>query len=188
MRRPLILATVAVAAIALAACTTTNTPSTGTGVIAPQPAKSVDAAFFSGIWHETIRNPMKITDGCVVGETGFQRTAEGGIFQRDTCRMGSAAGKEKVIAGPVTILDPATRAKFRTDYKLFGLITIRREYWVLDHTPDWFIMATPDLKNINGYTRAPPTKVTRAEADQLAARARALGYTGVLEFPDHPAP
>jgi apolipoprotein D and lipocalin family protein len=188
MRRPLIFAVVAVAGIALTACVTSSRPASGPGVIAPQPAKPVDDVFFTGIWHEIIRNPMSITDGCVVGETGFQRRADGGLFQRDTCRMGSAAGKEKVIAGPVTLLDPAARSKFRTDYQLFGFIPIRREYWVLDHAPGWFIMATPDMKNLIGYTRAPPTQVTRAQADELAARARALGYAGALEFPDHPAP
>jgi len=188
MRRRLILTAFAAAALSLAACATSSSPASGSGVVAPQPARQVDEALFTGIWHEIIRNPMSITDGCVVGETDFQRRPDGGIFQRDTCRMGSAAGKEKVIAGPVTILDPATRAKFRTDYRLFGFIPIRREYWVLDHASDWFIMATPDMKNLIGYTRAPPTDVTRAQAEALAARARELGYTGVIEFPDHPAP
>lgn len=173
-------------ALLLAACASLGG---GEAAIAPQPDRRLDqGAFYSGTWHEVVRNPMRLTDGCVVGETRFTLEPGGGIFQRDSCRMGSAQGREKVIAGPVTILDRATGAKFRTDYRLFGFIPIPREYWVLDHGDGWFITATPDLKNLIAYTRAPPERVSRAEVDRLAARARALGYSGPLEFPDHPAP
>ena len=151
---------------------------------APEPAKPIEMArFYTGRWYEIARTPMKLTDGCVAGTTDYQPKPSI-LIDRDACRAGGPTGKEKVFAGPVTILDPGRNTKVRVDYQVFGLLTVPRTYWMLDHGDDyaWFIVSTPDLKNMNIFTRDPrpsPELVT-----QLTARVRELGYDPAkLEFP-----
>ena len=171
----------ATAALSVTACVSTG--GSATNVRAPQPAgAALPASFFSGVWHEVARNPMDVTKGCVAAETRFYRDAKGVLIDRDSCRWGTINGREKVFEGPVTILDTATKAKFRTDYRVFGPLTISREYWVLDHGADWFIAATPSFKDLSIFTRGP--QVNDARRATLVARARALGYdVGKLEYP-----
>lgn len=154
---------------------------------APTPAKAVDAAsHFAGRWYEIGRTPMKLTDGCVAGYTDYLRT-DGRIIQRDGCRDGTPAGKEKVIAGPLTILNPGENTKVHVNYRLFGFIPIGRDYWFLDHGEGWFIMSTPDLKLLNLYTRSP--RPSPGLIENMTARTRAFGYKGrPLEFPATFAP
>lgn len=149
---------------------------------APEPAKPVDAAsFFADRWYEIGRTPMSLTDGCVAGYTDYLRNG-GNLTQRDACRDKTPAGKEKVIAGPLKILNPGQNTKVHVSYRLFGAIPIGREYWMLDHGEGWFIQATPAMDMINIYTRDP-----RPPADEvisLTERVKALGYDpGKLEFP-----
>ena len=182
--RPALLAA-AVLGVGLAACA----DGPAAPAAAPQPAKAVDAArFYTGVWHELARNPMKITDGCVAGITAFSHDGAGRLIDRDSCRMGDPDhGKEKVFAGPVTLEDPATNAKFTSHYKVFGVFTVDRTYWVLDHDAayTWFIVATPDFKNLSIFAR--DANLGRAERGALTERARALGYDPAgLEYPAQP--
>lgn len=149
---------------------------------APEPAKPIDAAsHFAGRWYEIGRTPMRLTDGCVAGYTDYLRDG-GGLTQRDACRDGTPAGKEKVVAGPLKILNPGLNNKVRVAYRLFGFLPVTRTYWLLDHGDGWFIMSTPDLKLVNIYTRDPrPSAETMVK---LVARTRELGYDAAkLEFP-----
>jgi len=148
---------------------------------APEPAKAVDvASFYAGRWYEVGRTPMKLTDGCVAGTTDYQ-TKDGGLYQRDACRDKTPAGKEKVIGGSLKILNPGRNTKVHVKYQLFGLLPINRDYWMLDHTDAWFIMATPDLKLVHLYTRdATPAPEVVANMTQAV---KAHGYAGELEFP-----
>ncbi|MDZ4371498.1 MAG: lipocalin family protein [Phenylobacterium sp.] len=149
---------------------------------APEPARAVDAAsHFQGRWYEIGRTPMRLTDGCVAGYTDYL-SKDGGLVQRDGCREGTPAGKEKVVAGALRILDPGRNTKVRVDYRLFGFLPVPRTYWFLDQGDGWFIMSTPDLKLVNLYTRDPrPSPEVVAD---LTSRTRALGYDGELEFPE----
>ena len=150
--------------------------------IAPEPARPVDAAsFFAGRWYEIGRTPMSLTDGCVAGYTDYLKKGDR-LTERDGCRDKTPDGKEKVIAGPLKILNPGLNTKVHVSYRLFGFIPIGRDYWMLEHGEGWFIQATPDMKMINLYTReAHPSEARIAE---LKARTRALGYdTSLLEFP-----
>ncbi|MBU1374603.1 MAG: lipocalin family protein [Alphaproteobacteria bacterium] len=151
-------------------------------VRAPEPAKRIDAAaHFTGRWYEIGRTPMKLTDGCVAGYTDYLRDGDK-LIQRDGCRSGTPAGKEKVVAGPLKILNPGQNNKVQVNYRLFGFVPVGRTYWFLDHGDGWFIMSTPDLKLVNLYTRDP--RPSPGVVADLTARTKAFGYTGELEFPE----
>lgn len=149
---------------------------------APEPAKPVDpGSFFTGRWYEIGRDPQKLTDGCVAGTTDYL-SKDGKLTDRDACHDKTPAGKEKVIGGPITILNPGQNNKIRVDYRLFGFVPVPRTYWILDHGDGWFIQADPKLKHINIYTRQP--RPSAAQVAELTARAKALGYDPAkLEFP-----
>lgn len=149
---------------------------------APEPANRIDAAsHFTGRWYEIGRTPMKLTDGCVAGYTDYIRDGDK-LIQRDGCRDGTPAGKEKVVAGPLKILNPGENTKVHVSYRLFGFWPVGRNYWMLDHGDGWFIMATDDFKLVNLYTRSPrPSPQLVAD---MTARTRSLGYdVSRLEFP-----
>jgi len=170
------------ALIALAISAAAATAALAAQPIAPEPAKPVDATtFFAGRWWEIGRTPMSLTDGCVAGYTDYLRAGEK-LTQRDACRDKTPSGKEKVIAGPLTITNSGLNTKVHVSYRLFGVVPIARDYWMLDHGEGWFIQATPDMQMINIYTRDPrPAPELVAE---LTARTKALGYdTTKLEFP-----
>lgn len=176
------------AALALSGCASMGSDAPP---VAPQPTHAVadPARFYSGDWREIARNPMKLTDGCVAGLTRFSRTEDGDLYDRDSCRIGDpVTGREKVFAGPATILDPSASNKFRTDYRVFAVFHVSRTYWVLDNGEDeggWFIVATPDFKNLSIFTRTPQPSATLKA--RLIDRTRALGYDPAkLEFPAQP--
>jgi apolipoprotein D and lipocalin family protein len=150
--------------------------------LAPEPAKPVDAAsFFAGRWYEIGRTPLSLTDGCVAGYTDYIRKGDD-ITQRDACRDKTPAGKEKVIGGPLKILNPGQNTKVHVSYRLFGLVPVGREYWMLDHGDGWFIQATPGMDMVNIYTRDP--RPSPALVAELTERTKTLGYDPAkLEFP-----
>jgi apolipoprotein D and lipocalin family protein len=154
---------------------------------APEPAKPIDAAgFYAGRWYEIGRTPMSLTDGCVAGYTDYQ-TKDDGIYERDACRDKTPDGEEKVIGGPLKIMNPGQNTKVHVAYHVFlGLIPINRDYWILDHTDGWFLMATPDLKTVNLYTRDP--RPTPALLQQMTKEIKDVGYVGELEFPTQSNP
>ncbi len=152
---------------------------------APAPKAPIDAArFYTGRWYEIARTPMKLTDGCVAGTTDYYKDGKGTLIDRDACRDKTPEGKEKLFAGPVTILNPGENTKVKVDYKVFRLFTASRTYWMLDHDEAyrWFIVSDPAFKNISLFTRA--ARPSEPEVKALVARAQALGYdTGKLEYP-----
>ena len=171
-------------AIALAAATLAGTAIAADAPKAPEPVKPVDAAsFYAGRWWEIGRTPMKLTDGCVAGYTDYLKDGDK-LTQRDACRDKTPTGKEKVIGGPLKILNPGQNTKVHVSYRLFGFVPIAREYWMVDHTADWFLMSTPDMGMVNIFTRSPhpsPDLVV-----ELTAKVKNWGYTGALEFPELP--
>ena len=120
--KPIHLAFAAGAVLMLAGCATmAGGPST---VRAPEPARSIEPnGFYVGRWYEIARTPMKLTDGCVAGYTDYITEGDR-LIERDGCRDKTPMGKEKVIAGPLTILNPGQNTKVRVDYRLFGFVPI----------------------------------------------------------------
>lgn len=155
---------------------------------APEPTKAVDAArFYTGVWREIGRRPMKLTDGCVAGATEYTMTSPTKVKVRDTCTSGTPAGAVKAIGGPGRILDPGKNAKLHVSYRFFGVIPVDRDFWVLDHADDysWFISSDPSFENLWIYTRDP--RIDAVSRAQLVDRAKAFGYDVTkLEFPAQP--
>jgi len=155
---------------------------------APEPAKPVDAArFYTGVWREIGRRPVKLTDGCVAGATEYTLLSPTRVKVRDTCTNRTPSGAVKALGGPGTILDPGKNAKLHVSYRFLGLFPVDRDFWVLDHADDysWFISADPTFHDLWIYTRDP--RVDAAERAQLVDRAKALGYdVSKLEFPAQP--
>ena len=86
------------------------------------------------------------------------------------------------ISAALKILNPGTNTKVNVTYRaLGGLFPIHREYWVLDHTDAWFIIASPDMTEVNLYTREP--RPAQAQVDRMTKQVKDLGYAGQLEFP-----
>lgn len=150
---------------------------------APEPARPIEPnGFYIGRWYEIARTPIRLTDGCVAGYTDYITEGDK-LIERDGCRDKTPMGKEKVVAGPLTILNPGQNTKVRVSYRLFGFVPIARTYWMLDHGPDWFIMSDPELKNINVYTRE--ARPTPEKVAMLNARVTSFGYdVGKLEYPE----
>jgi len=165
--------------VALAGCATTAATSP------LHPATTIDAArFYTGTWYEIGRRPMSLTDGCVAGGTRYTPQGRDRVRVLDFCRAGSATGKLKTIGGPARIVDPGSNAKLHVSYRLFGIIPVQRDYWVLERADDysWFISADPSFHDLWIYTRAPHP--TEAEIAPLVDRAKMLGYDiSLLEFP-----
>jgi apolipoprotein D and lipocalin family protein len=149
---------------------------------APEPAKPVDAAsFFAGRWYEIGRTPETFNAGCVAGYSDYQKK-DGGLAEEDGCHDKTPDGKLETIGGPLKILNPGANTKFAVTYHaMMGLMTINRELWVLDHSDDWAIMTTPDLKTASLYTRDPHP--APALVDRMTKEVKDKGYAGPLEFP-----
>jgi len=149
---------------------------------APERAKPVDAAsFYAGRWYEIGRTPKSFNAGCVAGTTDYQ-TKSGVLSERDACHDKTPDGKEQALDGQMKILNPGQNTKIHAIYHgLFGLVPISRDYWVLDHTDDWAIMANPDLTDVSLYTRDP--RPAPALVERMTKQIKDMGYAGQLEFP-----
>jgi apolipoprotein D and lipocalin family protein len=139
------------------------------------------ATHYSGTWLEVGRTPMKLTDGCVAGTTTYTRTDATHVTVVDDCRQGGPDGKRKAVTGKGVIADPADGHLMSVRY--FWLLSWRFE--IFDHDPagQWFIAG--DLNKANRifvFTRKIPSPEELAD---LIARARAVGYAGVIETPRH---
>lgn len=152
---------------------------------APEPAKPVDAAsFYAGRWYEVGRTPKSFNAGCVAGYTDYQAKG-GGLSERDGCHDKTPDGKEKTLDGQMKILNPGQNSKIHATYRaMFGLVPISRDYWVLDHTDGWAIMANPELTDVSLYTRNPRP----ALVERLTKQVKDMGYVGQPEFPAQSAP
>lgn len=169
-------------AATLAVLILTALPAFAAAPKAPEPARPVEAAsFFAGRWYEIGRTPKSFNAGCVAGVSDFS-SKDGGITERDACHDKTPDGKEESIAGPLKILNPGANTKVDVAYRaLGGLFPIHREYWVLDHGDNWFIIAGPDMTEVNLYSREPHPP--QALVDRMTKQIKDLGYAGPLEFP-----
>jgi apolipoprotein D and lipocalin family protein len=164
--------------LSLAACA--GTPATQ----APQPATPIDAAtFYTGTWYEIGRTPIFLTDGCVAGTTKFYENPNGELIERDAChKHGDPSGPEKVFKGTVHIDNPPDDTKITVHYTLFGILPVTQKYWMLEHSPTWFIVSDPALTHVDILSRNP--RPTDADVEDWKSRITALGYDPTkMEFP-----
>jgi apolipoprotein D and lipocalin family protein len=159
MRLLTVLAALALATPALAA--------------APQPARAVAPAVYSGRWYEIARTPNLGQGDCQAATSDFTGWTGSAFKVVQTCHKGSPLGPLDVHPATATIMPGSGNAKLKMAF-LGGLI--RQEYWILDHADDyaWAIMATPGGHFVWLLARRPALDAqTRAAAIQ---RLRTLGY------------
>lgn len=140
---------------------------------APQPAKAVAAAFYTGRWYEIARTENVRQQNCEAPTYDFgtlKGTTRAFVL---TCRRGSPTGKAESTNISVTIPTDAQKNKFRI--AAFGGV-VRQEYWVLDRADDlsWAIMATPGGNYVWLLSRSP--RLDPGLQAQLMTRIRGLGY------------
>jgi apolipoprotein D and lipocalin family protein len=152
--------------------------------VAPQPANSIDTTrFYSGRWYEIARTSTKLNQDCVAGTIDFYKGADGQMVDKDACREGSPAGKEKALEGPITLLN-SDNTKMRVDYKALGVFASPRTRWILDHdeTYGWFIVSDPNFRTVALFSRN--ARPSPSEVAMLNGKAKALGYDiAKLEYP-----
>lgn len=144
----------------------------------PQPLPLDAASHYSGVWLEVGRTPMRITKGCVAATTTYRLVDERRVEVEDDCRQGGVDGKRRAIRGKGLIEDPGVNRRLKVSYLPF--VTWRYEVLETDPAGAWFISASPDKKKVFLYARRP---LPQAKLDDLAQRARGLGYAGEFEFP-----
>ena len=150
---------------------------------APQPARPISTAFYSGIWYEVARTPNSNQKDCHAPTSQFTSAAGGRYLMIQTCRKGSPAGAAKVFKAEGQIVPGSGNAKFKA--KFFGVVN--QEYWILDANAEggWAIMATPGGNYVWLMSRK-PVMAPAAKAAAIA-RIKALGYnTAKLEMPKQP--
>lgn len=155
------------------------------GAAAPQPAKPVSAAFYSGKWYEIARLPTKTQKDCVAGQSQFTVKGDGGFSVVQTCRVGSLTGPLKTYDTTGKIIPSTNNAKFQLAF--FGGV-VKQEYWVIDRDDglSWAVMGTPG-GNFAWLMSRRPT-LSAGVRDAIVARLKAAGYkTDKLIFPLQPA-
>jgi apolipoprotein D and lipocalin family protein len=150
---------------------------------APPPSKPVDLQRYYGRWYEVARVPNRFERGsaCDAPTADYDQDANGSVTVVQTCHAESPSGPAKVYRAAAHILDPGVNAKFRLTFFLL----LSRDYWVLDHAPDysWAIVGDPTGKYVWLFSRRPI--LAPATKTALIARTKALGYdVDKLEFPN----
>lgn len=151
---------------------------------APEPAKPVSTAFYSGKWYEIARLPTKSQKNCVAGQSQFTAKGDGGFSVVQTCRVGSLTGPLKTYDTTGKIIPSTDNAKFQLAF--FGGV-VKQEYWVIDRDDglSWAVMGTPG-GNFAWLMSRRPT-LSAAVKDTIVARLKAAGYkTDKLIFPLQP--
>ena len=145
---------------------------------APEPAKSVAAALYSGRWYEIARTPNNNQRDCQAPTVDFTNNNGQRAFSL-TCRRGSPTGRASTRGGRIELIDGQRNAKFRASFA-GGLV--KTDYFILDRAADssWALLGTSGGNFVWVLSRT-PTLPAAARAAALA-RAEQLGYRG-LEFP-----
>jgi apolipoprotein D and lipocalin family protein len=148
---------------------------------APQATPKLDMQRLAGHWYEVARVPNLAESDCAVATTDWQPTPDGKFKVTQTCSKTLASPPGRVIHATADPLDPASNAKWRMNY--FGGL-IRRDYWVLDHSPDddWVILGMPGKHYVWVLCRQPISP--QAQREQFVQKIAALGYDASrLVFP-----
>lgn len=135
---------------------------------APEPAKPVDPATFSGRWFQLGRWGADSPRPCPAATEDFTAGPKGTAV---TVSCHPAGGGGAVYHGRLAILPGSANAKFRLRF-FGGLIT--REYWTLDHAGDWAVTMTPNGRTLYLMARRPA--LDAAEKAVALAKVRALGF------------
>lgn len=153
---------------------------------APQPAKPVSPALYSGRWYEIARTKNKMQANCEASTNDFQNWSPTGAFSIvQTCHQGSPTGPAHVITASGRVLPNCANAKMKLGM-LGGLLS--QEYWIVDHADNgaWAIMDRSDGRYVWLLSRQP--SLSAADKAVALARLQSLGFDmSRLAFPQQPA-
>ncbi len=139
---------------------------------APLPTvASVDLRRYAGKWYEIALIPNRFEKGCHC-TTAEYVPKEGYVEVRNSCRKGSANGKDDGALGKAFPVEGSHNAKLRVQF----FWPFRGDYWILDLAADYShaLVGSPDRDFLWILARSPqlaPTVYAR-----LSQKAQELGF------------
>jgi apolipoprotein D and lipocalin family protein len=147
----------------------------------------VDLHRYAGRWFEIARLPQRYEKGCAAVTAEYRPLADGRIEVHNTCHEDSVYGPADTVRGLARVVDPATNAKLKVQFKW----PFEGDYWilVLDEDYRFALVGTPDRKGLWVLSREPqlsgPTlRTLLGMAAQKGFAVEKLIYTAQLEEQD----
>ncbi|KAA3439832.1 lipocalin family protein [Rufibacter hautae] len=180
MKKSLVFAGVGVGLLAIGALYLALKPKP-----APLPTvASVDLQRYAGKWYEIAAFPNRFEKGCHC-TTAVYTPKEGYVEVNNTCRKGSANGKDDGALGKAFPVEGSNNAKLRVQF----FWPFRGDYWILSLADDYshVLVGSPDRKYL--WILARSRQLDPATYRQLAQKAQSLGFdTRKLRLADQSCP
>ena len=181
--KPLLPLLLAAALLSACGASTSNMPIGNTAV--PQPAQTVAADRYVGLWYEQARYPNRFEDReneppCEGVTAEYQLRDDGKIDITNTCRKGRPTGAKDTAKGVAKPVEGSEGSKYKVSF--FGPLYVA-DYWVLERAEDysWAIVGEPTGKYLWLLTRA--KTISNTERQMLYSRIEKLGYSATLLRP-----
>lgn len=149
---------------------------------ASQPTvRKLDAARYSGEWHEIARLPNRFEKDLLAAKATYQAKPDGTLSVRNDGLKND--GTRTSITGTARQPDPADPGKLRVRFDPFPANVFEGDYWILETDPSYTraVVGSPD-KNYLWLLSKNPSE-GRKDFQARIQRARDLGYaTGELYF------
>ncbi|RNI31742.1 lipocalin family protein [Rufibacter latericius] len=167
MRKPLLFAGIGAGLLALGALYLAFKPKHAFLPTVP----SVDLQRYAGKWYEIALIPNRFEKGCHC-TTAEYVPREGYVEVRNTCRKGSANGKDDGALGKAFPVEGSNNAKLRVQF----FWPFRGDYWILDLAPDYShaLVGSPDRKFL--WILARTRQLDPTLYSRLEQKARSLGF------------
>lgn len=153
MMQKIILSLTLAGLFCFCACSTTKK----NGMMKPlEVVPSVNIEKYMGTWYEIARYPNSFQkEDCVAVQVQYSLRPDGKVKVFNSCREGSANGKEKSIEGKAWSVDKETNAKLKVQF----FWPFRGDYWIIQLDKDykyavvghpkrtflWILSRTPSL-------------------------------------------
>ncbi|WP_210488201.1 lipocalin family protein [Rufibacter aurantiacus] len=139
---------------------------------APLPTvSSVDLQRYAGKWYEIAVIPNRFEKGCHC-TTAVYTPREGYVEVNNSCRKGSASGKEDGALGKAFPVEGSNNTKLRVQF----FWPFRGDYWILDLPDDYShaLVGSPDRKYL--WILARTRTLDATVYNQLEQKAQTLGF------------
>lgn len=149
---------------------------------ASQPTvRELNAAKFSGVWHEIARLPNTFENNLVAAKAIYRAKSDGTLSVSNEGLKND--GARTSIDGNARQPDPADPGKLLVRFDPFPAILFEGDYWILETNPPYTraVVGSPDKNFLWLLSKNPADG--REEFQGQMQRARELGYaTGSLYF------